>query len=196
MSKDPSLRKQNDLARDVDRLLRQLPFGDPMLRGDGVVAPRAARQPGAGASAGLGAGASARAGLGGSISAGASAGSMSAAVSAPAIVRRATPAEPSALAQRISGWLRALLAVALAAAVTVWPYASTCGWMLYVALFVVATVVVAGVWAGIWTWRLRLPAAHVLSVGVLVWGLILTAELVLPRVGYAATTAVWSCAVR
>lgn len=191
MAKDPSLRKQNDLARDVDRLLRQLPFGDPMLRGDGVVAPRSARRPGAGASSGLGAGAPARAGFGGSASAG-----MSAAASAPSIVRRAMPAEPSALAQRISGWLRALLAVALAAAVTVWPYASNCGWMLYLALFVVATVVIAGVWAGIWTWRLRLPAAHVLSVGVLVWGLVLTAELVLPRVGYAATTAAWSCRVR
>lgn len=190
MAKDPSLRKQNDLARDVDRLLRQLPFGDPMLRGDRVGPVRAARQPGANAGAGGSAGASVSAGAKVGVRAG-----LNAVASAPATTRRA-PAEPSALALRISGWLRALLAVALAAAVSVWPYASNCGWMLCLALFVVATVVVAGVWAGIWTWRLRLPAAHVLSVGVLVWGLILTAELVLPRVGYAATTAAWSCPSR
>ncbi len=161
MSNDPSQRKTNDLARDVDRLLRQLPFGDPMLRGDATPAPQAIpvrRGP-----------------------------------SAPAIRRQA---EPSALAQRISAWLRALLAVTLAAAVTVWPYASNCGWMLYLALLVIGTVMVAGVWASVWTWRLRVPAAHVLSVGVIAWGLVLAAGQVLPRVGYAAVTAVWTCGPR
>ena len=87
MAKDPSLRKQNDLARDVDRLLRQVPFGDPMLRGDGVVAPRAARRPGATANAGMGVSAAAGAAVGADNNVGIRPG-HSAAASAPTVARR------------------------------------------------------------------------------------------------------------
>jgi len=35
--------------------------------------------------------------------------------------------------------------------------------------------------------------AHVVSLGLIVWGLVLAAQQVLPRIGYAAASASWRC---
>lgn len=194
MAKDPSLRKQNDLAREVDRLLRQLPFADPMLRGDTATAPRSAPvRAGSASTITRRAPAATAAPL---PSSGASTSARRVAPESSAFVTRRASAEPSALAQTISAWLRALLAAALGAAVSIWPYASDCGWMLYLALFVIATVMIAGAWASIWAWRLQAAAAHVLSLAVIFWGVVLAAEQVLPRIGYAAVSAAWACVGR
>jgi hypothetical protein len=48
-------------------------------------------------------------------------------------------------------------------------------------------------WAAIAAWKLRVPAAHVLGLAVGFWGIVLAAEQVLPRVGYAAEVATWRC---
>jgi len=46
------------------------------------------------------------------------------------------------------------------------------------------TVTVAGVWTGVSSWKRRMGLAHLLSLGLVIWGLVLAAGVVLPRVGY------------
>jgi hypothetical protein len=52
-------------------------------------------------------------------------------------------------------------------------------------------------WSAVGTWRHRLGLAHVASLLVVIWGMVLGAREVLPRIGYAVPTAVraagWSC---
>jgi len=95
--------------------------------------------------------------------------------------------------QRISVWVRVLLGVVLGLVITQWPYASACGFGLWVYLFAISTVVTAGVWGALWSWRYRMGTAHGAALGVVYWGLVLIANQVLERTGYAATTATWGC---
>ena len=90
-------------------------------------------------------------------------------------------------------WLRALAATTLGVAVAWWPYGRTCGWMLSGYLAVIGVVLVAGGWASFSAWRVRAAAAHVLAHLVMFWGIVLAAEQVLPRIGYAAMSATWVC---
>jgi hypothetical protein len=122
-----------------------------------------------------------------------------------------TPAQPDASAvgrtggpavERAGGrmaalttWLRVTLGLLLAVGITQWPYASACGLNLVVYLGAIATVIVAGVWSGVSSWHRRLGLAHFLSLAVLLWGLILAAREVLPRVGYAKASRAWTCVV-
>jgi hypothetical protein len=55
------------------------------------------------------------------------------------------------------------------------------------------TVSVAGVWSAISSWKRRLGLAHALSFGLIIWGLVLAAREVLPRVGYAKHDAPFFC---
>ena len=75
----------------------------------------------------------------------------------------------------------------------VWPYSHVCGAKLMFYLIGASTVIVAGVWGGFSSWRRRLGLAHLLSLGVLLWGLALVAGVVLPRMGYASHPAIWFC---
>ncbi len=43
------------------------------------------------------------------------------------------------------------------------------------------------------SWKLRNAAAHILSLILFFWGIVLAAEQVLPRIGYAAERASWRC---
>ena len=90
-------------------------------------------------------------------------------------------------------WLRVLLVLTLALAMPLWPYPKGCGVGLYAYLVAAGIVVLAGVWAGISTWHRRRPIGHVLAILVLLWGLILIAAEVLPRVGYAKAAIRWTC---
>ena len=90
-------------------------------------------------------------------------------------------------------WLRVGLGLLLAVAITQWPYHNACGFNLAVYLGAIATVVEAGAWSSITSWQRRLGFAHFLSLLVLLWGLVLTAREVLPRVGYARHARTWSC---
>ncbi len=113
------------------------------------------------------------------------------------------PAAPPADASRIAtertavtSWpalLRLGLAVALGVGILFWPYANRCGIGLAGYLFAVIAVVAGGVWSAVWTWRHRAASAHVLSVLLIVWGLMLGATEVLPRVGYAKAALPWTC---
>ncbi len=94
-------------------------------------------------------------------------------------------------------FLRLTLSVALGVAIVFWPYSARCGLGLAAFLAAVATLIVAGGWSAVWTWRHRAARAHVLSLLLLLWGLVLAGLDVLPRVGYAKPSAshpaLWSC---
>jgi len=90
-------------------------------------------------------------------------------------------------------WLRVLLGLLLAVGMTQWPYPNACGLNLAVYLVAIVTVIAAGLWSSISSWRRRLGLAHTLSLMVFLWGVILAAREVLPRVGYAHQVRTWSC---
>ena len=115
----------------------------------------------------------------------------------------ATPAERGAVekARRetstVGVFFRLVLAVALGVGIVFWPYGARCGLGLAAYLGAVAVVIASGVWSSIWTFRHRSAKAHTLSLLIILWGLLLAAIEVLPRVGYATPTpghpAIWSC---
>ncbi len=93
----------------------------------------------------------------------------------------------------LTTWLRVLLGLVLAVAITQWPYKTACGFNLAMYLGAIATVVVAGLWSAVSSWQRRLGLAHLLSLGVLGWGLVLGAREILPRTGYAREVRTWTC---
>lgn len=92
---------------------------------------------------------------------------------------------------------RLSLAVALGVGIVFWPYAARCGMGLAAYLGAVSALVVSGGWSAIWSWRHRAAKAHLLSLLLVLWGLVLLSMDVLPRTGYAIPTAAhpagWSC---
>ena len=80
---------------------------------------------------------------------------------------------------------RLTLAVALGVGMLFWPYDARCGFGLAGYLASVGVVVGSGAWSAIWSWRHRAPRAHVLSLLIVLWGLVLGAVEILPRTGYA-----------
>lgn len=75
------------------------------------------------------------------------------------------------------------LAVLLGSAMPYWPYPKDGTWWLLFYMFAVAMVLVAGVWSARLTWVTRLGVAHVVALGVVLWGITLAAEETL-RSGY------------
>ena len=92
---------------------------------------------------------------------------------------------------------RLVLAVSLSVGMLFWPYVARCGAGLAGYLFAVLVVITAGGWTAIWTWRHRSARAHILSLLLVMWGIILGAMEILPRAGYATPTpdrpATWVC---
>lgn len=92
---------------------------------------------------------------------------------------------------------RLVLAVALGVGMLFWPYSARCGVGLFTYLGAALMVIVAGGWSSIWSWRHRSGQAHVLSLLLIVWGVVLGATEVLPRAGYAIPDAqhpaIWMC---
>ena len=117
--------------------------------------------------------------------------SMSDSALIPAAPKGAPPAAQAAVvAERESTrtWpalLRLALATALAVGILFWPYPSQCGVGLAGYLIAVTAVTVGGLWSSVWTWRHRTARAHILSLLLVMWGLMLGAIEVLPRAGYA-----------
>jgi hypothetical protein len=93
--------------------------------------------------------------------------------------------------------MRLVLAVALGVGMIFWPYQARCGFGLLGYLIAVVVVMGAGLWSAVWAWRHRAGKAHVLSLLITLWGAILGAQELLPRVGYAKPTlehpSVWEC---
>jgi hypothetical protein len=126
----------------------------------------------------------------------------------PAAPPGATPARAVALdasvgpasrkpATRMGSLLRVGLALSLGVGILFWPYDTRCGWGLFGFLGSAALITLAGVWSSVHTWRTRLGFAHVLSLLLTLWGTVLGAREVLPRIGYAAADPanppVWLC---
>ncbi len=93
--------------------------------------------------------------------------------------------------------VRLLLSVALGVGMIFWPYQARCGLGLLAYLLAVVVLIGAGGWSAVWAWRHRAGKAHVLSLLIMLWGTILGAQEILPRVGYAIPTLdrpnVWEC---
>ena len=100
---------------------------------------------------------------------------------------------PAAAGSRLATWFRVGLGLALGVGMLVWPYGHVCGFKLLFYMIGAGTVVIAGVWSGVSSWRRRMGLAHVLSLGLIVWGLLLAAGVTLPRIGYANQSADWFC---
>ena len=92
--------------------------------------------------------------------------------------------------------LRLALSVLLGVGILFWPYANRCGAGLGGYLIAVAAVAGSGIWSAVWTWRHRTGRAHALSILLMVWGLVLGATEILPRIGYAKQSLSWSCTAR
>ena len=90
---------------------------------------------------------------------------------------------------------RLLLVISLGLMMAGWPYDRTCGLPLYAYIGAVAMVLLGGGWAGTTAWKLRVGLAHVISLVLVFWGLVLAAEVLLPRIGYAGQDAGWQCEV-
>jgi hypothetical protein len=129
-------------------------------------------------------------------SGGAPAKSSSPHATAPATAAAGVPAERGTNAWAV--YARLTISVALGVAMVVWPYPSRCGGGLAAYLAAVVVVITSGVWSAVWTWRHRASHAHILSLLLILWGLVLGSVEVLPRAGYAKPDARhpgnWSCA--
>ena len=90
-------------------------------------------------------------------------------------------------------WTRVVLGLLLGIGMTQWPYAHGCGFRLMFYLLGVVVVFGAGVWSSLSSWKRRLGVAHVLAQILILWGLVLAARVLLPRVGYAKQSAPWFC---
>ncbi len=91
---------------------------------------------------------------------------------------------------------RLVLATALGVGMLFWPYDARCGVGLAGYLAAVIAVIGAGVWTSVWTWRHRSSRGHILSLILILWGGVLGAIEVLPRLGYAKpdpSRPGWSC---
>jgi hypothetical protein len=94
-------------------------------------------------------------------------------------------------------YFRVALSLILGVGLLFWPYDTRCGPGLFGYLLGAGMTSVTGGWAGIFSWKARMPAVHVLSLALFIWGLVLGAAEILPRTGYAvpseAHPAQWFC---
>jgi hypothetical protein len=118
--------------------------------------------------------------------------------SAPPAARAEVAAE-RATTRTWGAFLRLALATALGVGILFWPYPTRCGFGLAGYLMAVTAIVAGGIWSSVWTWRHRTARAHVLSLLLVLWGMLLGGIELLPRVGYAkpdaARPAGWTCSV-
>jgi hypothetical protein len=103
------------------------------------------------------------------------------------------PTVGSARGDRPVLWARVLLGIVFGGVMTQWPYPHACGLPLLGYLGAVAMVMVAGAWIAVVSWKLRNELSHVLALLLLFWGIVLAAQQVLPRIGYAAERGSWHC---
>lgn len=88
---------------------------------------------------------------------------------------------------------RVALVGALGIGLAFWPYGASCGSPLAAYLASVGTVVIGGFWTSMHTWQHRMPRMHVATIVLVLWGIVLAASQILPRLGYTPQAAVWSC---
>lgn len=163
---EPVRPKHDSLASEIDALLKKLPGAEPDLVG-GSAAP-ARRAAGAGPSQGA---------------------------ATPSRPRPAVGGPSPDPRTRLAVWSRVGLGVILGVALTQWPYRNDCGWRLLGYGAAVSVLLLVAGWCTITTWRHRAAFAHVVSLLMGFWGIVLAAEVLLPRIGYASEDATWRCPV-
>lgn len=163
---EPVRPKQDSLASEIDALLKKLPGAEPDLVGGGTAPAR----PAAGSAPGPGA-------------------------MTPSRPRPAAGASPPGGGTRLAVWSRVALGALFGIALTQWPYRHDCGWGLLGYGAAVSVMLVVAGWCAITTWRQRSAVAHVVSLVMGFWGIVLAAEVLLPRIGYASDGATWRCPV-
>ena len=90
-------------------------------------------------------------------------------------------------AARLGVLARVILVTALAGAILVWPYRRECGPGLFAYMGAEAMIVAGGLWVAACTWRSRMAKTHGVGAIMALWGLMLIAHQILPRIGYAKT---------
>jgi hypothetical protein len=90
-------------------------------------------------------------------------------------------------------WARFLLGLTLGTMIAWWPYPRSCGFPLAGYLGALATITVAGGWAAVSSWRYRAKLAHILSLILVFYGLMMGVAELLPRTGYSINRATWEC---
>jgi hypothetical protein len=113
--------------------------------------------------------------------------------STPQATKVGVPRQPSP-PNPLAVWGRAGIGLVLGIGITQWPYHHSCGWPLLGYGAAILLVGVAGVWSALFSWRGHMAVAHVISLMLVAWWGVLTAAVVLPRMGYARETATWFCA--
>jgi hypothetical protein len=101
--------------------------------------------------------------------------------------------DPVANEDLLGPWARVLLGLALGTMIVWWPYPRSCGFPLVGYLSVILTIILAGGWAAASAWRYRASLAHILSLILMFYGIMLGAAELLPRTGYAVDHANWQC---
>ena len=109
--------------------------------------------------------------------------------------RAAAPVGPAPAPRRSVAltWFWALLAVALAVALPLWPYQRACGLQLFFFLGATAVQALIALLGALASWASRRGVAHALSLLVMLWAGAVALREVLPRVGYAKTSLAWMC---
>lgn len=105
----------------------------------------------------------------------------------------ATRNESGSQTARLSMWIRVMLGLTLAVTMGSWPYSRECGLQLFSYFGAVSMVSLAGVWAALASWRERGALAHVISLTLILYSILLAASELLPRTGYATEHATWTC---
>ena len=90
-------------------------------------------------------------------------------------------------------WGRTLLGLSYGMLMSQWPYQHACGWALLGYLAAVALVVLTGAWIGFAAWKTHSAIPHLAGLMLSYWGIVLAAEQLLPRVGYAYVDLGWYC---
>ena len=101
--------------------------------------------------------------------------------SAPGAARAPTPAVPPRRHLIALTWFWVLLAVALAAALLVWPYQHACGLQLIFFLGAAGVTAVIAILAAVASWSHHRGLAHVIALLVLLWAGFIALREVLPR---------------
>jgi hypothetical protein len=111
------------------------------------------------------------------------------AIRLPTLPRIALPALSEAEWGTLSVRTFVGLGVLLSAAMPYWPYSHAWSWGLLLYVSAILLVVVTGIWGAKLTWDARLPAAHTVAVGTVIWGLGLLAAKAVPLIGYGGPLA-------
>jgi hypothetical protein len=90
-------------------------------------------------------------------------------------------------------WFWVALALALGAALLIWPYQRACGLQLFFYLGAAGVTGLVALLAALASWSHRRGFAHVLSLSAMLWAGAVTLREVLPRVGYAKASRTWMC---